>query len=92
MAEIKKYKDPAKRLIKGQDDLRKQFNNHIPESKLKHGSLKGKIPVYLSDGRTVVWIAKNKSVKETRAKYEQIVNKIIINGTDIALTDNNLKP
>jgi len=41
----------------------------IPDEKLLMGSLKGKYPVVLDDGRTTVYIADESKADETRIKY-----------------------
>lgn len=42
----------------------------IPDDKLLMGSLKGKYPVVLDDGRTTVYIADESKADETKLKYE----------------------
>jgi hypothetical protein len=42
----------------------------IPDEKLLMGSLKGKYPVVLDDGRTVVYITDESKADETRIKYK----------------------
>lgn len=42
----------------------------IPDEKLKMGSLKGKFPVVLDGGRTIVYISDESKEAETRLKYE----------------------
>jgi hypothetical protein len=42
----------------------------IPDDKLSMGSLKGKYPVILDDGRTTVYILDESKAEETRIKYK----------------------
>ena len=42
----------------------------IPDDKLLMGSTKGKYPVVLDDGRTVVYISDESKADETRLKYK----------------------
>jgi hypothetical protein len=42
----------------------------IPDEKLLMGSLKGKYPVILDDGKTVVYISDISKAEETKLKYE----------------------
>ena len=42
----------------------------IPDEKLLMGSTKGKYPVVLDDGRTVVYITDESKADETRLKYK----------------------
>ena len=42
----------------------------IPDDKLLMGSIKGKYPVILDDGRTVVYISDESKADETRLKYK----------------------
>ena len=42
----------------------------IPDDKLLMGSLKGKYPVVLDDGRTTVYILDASKADETRLKYK----------------------
>ena len=44
----------------------------IPDEKLLMGSLKGKYPVVLDDGRTVVYISDESKAEETRQKYKSL--------------------
>lgn len=78
-----KQKDPAKKLINGQDDLRHDYRHHIPPAKFRYGSITKKVPVPLSDGRTTVYIDRNKSVEKTRERYEKIICGIGEIGTEI---------
>jgi hypothetical protein len=41
----------------------------IPDSKLSGGSIKGKYPVVLDDGKTVIFISDKSKEAETREKY-----------------------
>ena len=84
-----KQKDPNEKLINGQDDLRIDYRHHIPASKLKRGSLKNKVPVRLSDGRTTVYIDRGKSVRKARERYEKIIRGIREIGTEIDNNDKN---
>jgi hypothetical protein len=51
-------------------------HNHskIPESKLLMGSIKGKFPVILDDGKTIIYISDESKAEETRLKYELLRN------------------
>jgi len=42
----------------------------IPDEKLLMGSLKGKYPVVLDDGKTIVYISDESKADETRLKYK----------------------
>jgi hypothetical protein len=42
----------------------------IPDEKLLMGSIKGKYPVVLDDGRTIVYISDKSKADETKIKYE----------------------
>jgi len=42
----------------------------IPDDKLLMGSTKGKYPVVLDDGRTVIYISDESKADETRLKYK----------------------
>jgi hypothetical protein len=58
------------------DTLENRMNlaNHrykIPDAKLLTGSVAGKYPIVLDDGRTVVFISDKSKESETRLKYEQ---------------------
>ena len=46
----------------------------IPEDKLLMGSTKGKFPVILDDGKTVIYITDKSKAEETRLKYELLKN------------------
>ena len=53
-------------------DNRMGMSNHkvaIPKSKLSSGSVAGKYPVFLDDGRTVVFIADKSREREIRLRY-----------------------
>ena len=71
-----KYKDPAERLINGEDDLRSGYQQKIPASKLKRGSLKGKVCIPLSDGKTWIFVKRGKNLKKIKEKYEQLIKMI----------------
>jgi len=42
----------------------------IPDEKLLMGSIKGKYPVILDDGKTIVYISDESKADETRLKYK----------------------
>jgi len=42
----------------------------IPDEKLQSGSTKGKFPVVLDGGKTIVYIADESKAEETRLKYK----------------------
>jgi len=42
----------------------------IPDEKLSMGSVKGKFPVVLNDGKTVIYISDASKAEETKLKYE----------------------
>jgi len=42
----------------------------IPDEKLMMGSIKGKYPVILDDGRTTVYISDESKAEETKIKYK----------------------
>ena len=46
----------------------------IPEDKLSMGSTKGKFPIMLDDGRTIVYISDKSKEEETRLKYASLKN------------------
>ena len=46
----------------------------IPDEKLLMGSLKGKYPVVLDGGKTVIYISDESKAAETRIKYELLKN------------------
>lgn len=46
----------------------------IPEAKLLMGTIHGKFPVILDDGRTTVYITDPLKEEETRQKYELLKN------------------
>lgn len=46
----------------------------IPDEKLLMGSTKGKFPVVLDGGKTIVYISDESKIEETKLKYEQIKN------------------
>ena len=46
----------------------------IPDEKLLMGSIKGKYPVILDDGKTIVYISDESKAEETRLKYELLRN------------------
>ncbi len=46
----------------------------IPDSKLLMGSIKGKYPVILDDGKTIIYISDESKAEETRLKYELLRN------------------
>jgi hypothetical protein len=50
------------------------FRAKIPDEKLLMGSLKGKYPVILDGGRTIVYISDKSKEAETREKYELLKN------------------
>ena len=54
-------------------DNRMDMSNHhrdaIPKSKLSSGSVTGKFPVLLDDGRTIVFISDKSREKEIRLRY-----------------------
>ena len=46
----------------------------IPDAKLSMGSTKGKFPVVLDDGKTIIYISDKSKEAETRLKYELLRN------------------
>ena len=46
----------------------------IPDEKLLMGSTKGKYPVILDDGKTIIYISDKSKEAETRLKYELLRN------------------
>jgi hypothetical protein len=56
------------------------FKEKIPESKLSMGSLTGKFPVILDNGRTIIYIADSTKEEETRLKYELLKNSRGLSG------------
>jgi hypothetical protein len=48
------------------------YKERIPDAKLLMGSLSGKFPVVLDDGRTTVYISDKSKEEETREKYAQL--------------------
>jgi hypothetical protein len=46
----------------------------IPDAKLLMGSTKGKYPVILDDGKTIIYISDKSKEAETRLKYELLRN------------------
>jgi hypothetical protein len=57
------------------DNLENRINlarirSKIPDEKILMGSTKGKFPVILDDGKTVVFISDESKADETRLKYK----------------------
>lgn len=53
-------------------DTRLEMSNHpvkVPKSKLSAGSLTGKFPVILDDGKTVIYIEDKSREREIRLRY-----------------------
>ncbi len=53
-------------------DNRKAMSNHpvkVPKSKLSTGSVVGKYPVILGDGRTIIYITDKSKENEIRLRY-----------------------
>lgn len=49
------------------------IRSKIPEDKLLMGSTKGKFPVVLDDGKTIVYISDESKAEETRLKYKLLI-------------------
>jgi hypothetical protein len=47
-----------------------RIKSKIPDEKLLMGSLKGKYPVILDDGKTIVYISDISKAEETKLKYK----------------------
>jgi hypothetical protein len=47
-----------------------QTKAKIQEDKLSMGSIKGKFPVILDDGKTTIYISDESKAEETKIKYE----------------------
>ena len=45
----------------------------IPDEKLSMGSTKGKYPVLLDDGKTIIYISDESKIEETKLKYELLM-------------------
>jgi hypothetical protein len=45
----------------------------IPDDKLSMGALKGKYPVILNDGKTIVYISDENKAEETRERYDLLM-------------------
>lgn len=56
------------------------YKEKIPEAKLSMGSITGKFPVVLDNGRTIIYIADSSKEEETRQKYELLKNSRGIHG------------
>ena len=50
-----------------------QHRFKIPDSKLLMGSTRGKYPVILDDGKTVIYISDKSKEAETRLKYKLLM-------------------
>jgi len=53
-------------------DNRLSLSNHkikVPKTKVSTGSLTGKYPVVLDDGRTIIFISDKSKESETRSRY-----------------------
>ena len=50
------------------------YKDKIPDAKLLMGTLHGKFPVILDNGRTIVYITDPSKEEETRQKYELLKN------------------
>ncbi len=51
-----------------------RIRSKVPDEKLSMGSTKGKFPVVLDDGRTIVYIDDESKEEETRLKYASLKN------------------
>jgi len=54
-------------------DNRMRISNHrimVPHTKLLTGSVEGKFPVTLDDGKTIIFISDKSQETETRRRYE----------------------
>ncbi|MEI6683502.1 MAG: hypothetical protein WCO44_12775 [Bacteroidota bacterium] len=54
-------------------DNRMRISNHrimVPHTKLLSGSVEGKFPVTLDDGKTIIFISDKSQETETRRRYE----------------------
>lgn len=51
-------------------DLSNHHKDTVPKSKLLTGSLIGKYPIILDDGRTIIFISDKSKESETIQKYE----------------------
>ena len=54
-------------------DNRMRISNHrimVPHTKLLTGSVEGKFPVTLDDGKTIIFISDKSKEAETRKKFE----------------------
>ncbi len=62
-------------------DNRIGISNHqdnVPRSKLSSGSLAGKFPVTLDDGKTIIFISDKSKELETRQRYElRVANRFV---------------
>lgn len=52
------------------------LQGHIPERVLKAGNISDRIPIKLSDGRTVVYMAKGKNKQQVQDFWEEVIHRI----------------
>lgn len=50
-----------------------RIRSKIPDDKLLMGSIKGKFPVILGDGKTTIYISDESKEAETRLRYELVM-------------------
>jgi hypothetical protein len=50
-------------------EISNRYHDAVPKSKLSSGSVVGKYPVMLDDGRTIVYIADKSREREIRLRY-----------------------
>jgi hypothetical protein len=51
-----------------------RIRSKIPDEKLLMGSIKGKYPIILKDGKTIIYISDKSKEAETRLRYELLSN------------------
>jgi hypothetical protein len=71
-----KYKNPNDKELSGSEHLRTGKAIFAPHPKyLKHGTLKGRIAVYLSDRRTIIYVKKGHNIRKAKQRYEELIAK-----------------
>ena len=66
------YVSPENRNISGGEVL-KNVNTHVHKTKVLDGGIKGKIPIYLSDRKTIVYPRPESDRDEVKQRYEDAI-------------------
>lgn len=69
-----KYIPPANRSATNGGNLKQNIYSPKPES-LKQGTLKGRVAVYLSDRRTIIYVKKGHNIRKAKVRYEELIAK-----------------